>query len=1120
MYSKRQENSRRQKENSSQLTENSLESSQTEVRKSSQAANDIFGGQAASHETSSENLEPHFQTESQHAGTNQDRHDDGFRDPGEPDEHEDGNQENTADDQDDGVQPIIPALLRGFPQYTLATNLLNIEPSHYGFLAGLNNSMTFIPEKYVKKTRKVFTIYMQRMIDDSTDTNWKKFILLSPILFDNDGNKLLKDRKSLLMEKLVKLEADDWTSFTIGSLSQRSHREAKPFSDAEINKAAMRFMKVGEIGKAFSKLKQDRRRVAPSAEVFQKLQDKHPPAGDSGLPQSDIDSIFSYDINRDDDVQPISVDWSDISSVLSNSRHLVAHGLDKTRYEHLKKLCAIFDAKNEEAPDVQQFRKLFTIIIAKIVKADVPQSIQPIFHDSESIALPKNENDIRPIGLQMIYRKIAGTICNRATKEFNEEYFENLQYCTTKGGTEIIAHSFRAAFDENPDYDIFAMDGSNSFNSENRIRGLFEVRKHFPAMLPFLRMLYGSSSTAWYYGLPGGIEGIKCEEGVHQGCVNAMWLYSMTIHPFLQGLRDILGADGFNKFFADDGNIAASTEKMAQCIVYIFQEGPKYGYFLNREKGTYLLGKCESNEVAEAKKQHLVGLGLNPAIIKFHPDNDPDHVSEYGAKMVGSYLGSEVYVKHQLALKLESLKTEAEVIKSFPDAQSQNLMFRYCFCQKINYLQRLTPPPLIADFVSKFDDLKREIFETIVQMPIEDSIWRQCALDIQNGGLSYQRTHQVTTVAYIASVFEAKWDIENLFPDFLSTSTCFMATAFHTSCEELQRLSGKPIEYSIQELASLSAGRPPGSTFQNYLNDQIKEFTVQNFLDSVQDTKRLAWIDSLRNDHSIGGRWLEVCPKTEQYKFTPDEFRTALRYRLYLNNPAYIEGSHCSCKPRPYVDPRGHHLATGCGIGGTRQQTHDGVANVLKDMLNSAGLMTRREEVGCFREVDPDDNHRPDISVTNMPGKVKKLILDVAVTCPVPLRSNFELSRNMALSKSHLANQAYNKKMHKYQALCEANNLEFLPLIFESTGGMHSKAAEHFFKVIDLIVGKDDKGYKICCHLFWAARLSCCLQKSIAKAIISKSRVINGHLTSERSYEFTPDFIGNFPVAKDVNPRR
>ena len=65
------------------------------------------------------------------------------------------------------------------------------------------------------------------------------------------------------------------------------------------------------------------------------------------------------------------------------------------------------------------------------------------------------------------------------------------------------------------------MDGSNSFNSENRIRGLFEVRKHFPAMLPFLRMLYGSSSTAWYYGLPGGIEGIKCEEGVHQGCVNA-----------------------------------------------------------------------------------------------------------------------------------------------------------------------------------------------------------------------------------------------------------------------------------------------------------------------------------------------------------------------------------------------------------------------------------------------------------------------------------------------------------------------------------------------------------------------------------------------------------------------
>jgi len=128
-------------------------------------------------------------------------------------------------------------------------------------------------------------MYMQRVIDDPTELNWKKFFLLATILFDNDSTRLLKDRKSLLLSRLVSLERDEWNAFTLGSLSKKISRgaSATEFTNDEINKAAMRYVKVGEIGKAFRKIKQDRRKVVPSRDVFRQLQQKHPSPGDSGL---------------------------------------------------------------------------------------------------------------------------------------------------------------------------------------------------------------------------------------------------------------------------------------------------------------------------------------------------------------------------------------------------------------------------------------------------------------------------------------------------------------------------------------------------------------------------------------------------------------------------------------------------------------------------------------------------------------------------------------------------------------------------------------------------------------------------------------------------------------------
>ena len=107
-------------------------------------------------------------------------------------------------------------------------------------------------------------------------------------------------------------------------------------------------------------------------------------------------------------------------------------------------------------------------------------------------------------------------------------------------------------------------------------------------------------------------------------------MYSIGIHPILQEIKSIIGDDGFIKFFADDGNIVAPTDKMFKIITLISSLGPHLGYTLNKSKGTYLLGKCSSYEEAIIKKNILSSLNFIPYnSIIIHPHNLPENIDIY-----------------------------------------------------------------------------------------------------------------------------------------------------------------------------------------------------------------------------------------------------------------------------------------------------------------------------------------------------------------------------------------------------------------------------------------------------------------------------------------------------------
>ena len=950
---------------------------------------------------------------------------------------------------------------------------------------------------------------MQMLLDDGSDINWKKLILLPLILFDCNRNESLTERKRKYGIRLDKLQRDDWSSFTLGSLSKKTIK-TDPISQDEIHTAATRLADVGEIGKAFKKLKSDKNRIIPSNEVLLKLQSKFPGPGDTDLTAAQIASIYSYSSERNDDAESIVVSLAEIETIILKAKKQVAPGIDHMRYEQLKQLWGPYS----NDPTESNFRNLFTSVINKIVQAQVPPSIAPIFKDIELLALPKGEEDIRPIGLQLILKKIACAICLKRTNIFNKEHFKSLQYCMSPLGVDSVSLFIRAILESNPEMDLWAKDGDNGFGRLSRISGLYQTKEHFPEILPILRMIYGTSSNAWYMGLADGIENLDSSEGCQQGDVLSMWFYAMAIHPFLQKIRNVLGNEGFTKWYADDGNTVAPFNKMVEVIRIVKDEGPKVGYYIKFSKGSYLLGKCDTDDEAIRRKNTLVSLGLNEETIHMHPENDPENAVKFGCNILGSYVGSPSYIQSCLESKLEKLQLESESIKNYPNKQVQHLLLRLCFSQKINHLQRSIPPEYMTDFIGKFDLMKRDILENILGIRISDNKWFQCCLSTSDAGLGYQDVKRMAHPAYISSLVQCSNILEEISPTIFS-SDIPMIRSFHASLNANAQLSAStPLTYDDVKSILIEATKSK-ETLQSRLFFMQKENTVLNFQDTIRDSKQLAWIISLTSSNSKASRWLDVTPKAQEFKFKSEEFQALLCYRLMLPQPVYVPESKCYCKRTPKLDSYGHHLSAGCAKDGTLHKTHDAIKFVIKDICNFAGLVTRIEELRCFQEADPECNLRPDLSIYNYPYnnpalQGRKLILDVAVTHPVPILSTRTLSRNEALQPCRAANLYFQKKDNKYLALSQANNLEFLPIIFENTGKIHPRSESFLDEVLSLMLSNIDVRSRSALRFYWYAKLSCSLQKCLASAILTKSRIINGSLSKINNLKQVENFLADY----------
>jgi hypothetical protein len=589
----------------------------------------------------------------------------------------------------------------------------------------------------------------------------------------------------------------------------------------------------------------------------------------------------------------------------------------------------------------------------------------------------------------------------------------------------------------------------------SRWTALARIKVHFPFIIPFLGKIYGEDSQGWYFGHNSeearSITGIPSLEGVHQGDVLGSWIHCMATLPFVKELKDKVGEQGSSKFFIDDANLTAPYDQMLSALDHVFAEGPEVGYHLKRDKGVYLLGRCKDRAEAMRRKCELMAkYSFESSMIRIHPDNGGDKLL-YGAKVLGSFVGTEESIANRLEKKLAKLKKEADAITCVSSFQIRLLLLRWCFGQMIIFLQRTIPPKLIDTYLEPgFTELKKLVLNSILGKPngIPLKSFALAELHIQDSGLGLFHSSDTSKAAFLASFVECSDDLASLLsPDEAQVDTVLVQEA--TRCfEYFQQVDPTLTQDSLRKIASKSKSGIGDSTLQHYLSQLLRASHRAKVVSEFYDPREVAWLESLQDPHA--GLWLDTVPKTEMHRLPNDQFRVALTLRLYLPQKCILPATMCDCrkgKNEIPLDRQGIHLTTGCIKGGNSIHNHDRVKEQAVKILSYCGLSTKVEERNAFRGYDEDNGNRPDITIFNHPDHPGKFFLDVRLSSPVPANSG-RLELSDAKKKFRSGNKAFSEKVKAYKHATD-QGLGFLPIIFETTGQMHPDTQLFFMSCLE-----------------------------------------------------------------------
>jgi len=1006
------------------------------------------------------------------------------------------------------------------------TPILNIPLNKMGaFLGVVSSSSSGFPSKVVPLVRrlliKLSRDYLDNDISDALPLiklQFAKFVLCSspPALSSSEKEKRIR-------ALITKIDNGEWRDITLESLTFKKpfHIDTSQSSEKRLHNKVAKCIQYDNVSKAYKVLNGDTTRVPGSNATVQRLLDYHP----EKRPISDADSEELNRFHLPEDIMPVTIDSTLFRTSVTNTKSLTEPGIDGFRAEHLKQLTFFGSQDTEKDAFVNATCEIYNIML----KGSLPSECLPLFRNTHLIAIPKDQSDLRPLGLQSLDRKLicSALLNDTRFKKHNIDHFKNLQLCFQKRGCEEIIHFFSVLMQTQPSMSFLKLDGYIAYQNISRDYARLQIQRTAPFASPLVDALYGDISQSFYMS-DDGIITINSSEGCHQGCKLASWFYSMALQPLLEKIDTTIkdgNLESHNsvKALMDDIKIAADFEGICKSLRTVISDGPTVGYFLKKSKTVVTLGSCNGNiELASEQKRKLISeFELLPHNILIHPDDVAVDLKEetsklYGLKMLGSFIGSSAYVSEQLTAKGLKLNVEAEKLCCYPHIQDRLFLARLCFLPKGNYTFRTTTPYLSEGYLQNFEVQKKKILLSILgstQNNMSDDTYKQCCLPTNKGGLGLQFTRESALSAFIASFIQAvpslhksfpllfeKDDSEGLLSYNLSNTQYSLAQDLISSIEKINLIRGNEPELQIQSLSKLSLNKRLPDTendesfkLQNHIYKIAVAGKFKELVDSNTDYRPfIAFLTSECND--FGGTYLNSIPKNNVNKFNNAQFRAALQYRLFERQEVWVEGTICNCKSRTPLDAFGHHFANRCAKEGYRHAAHDKVARCLQEMFIALGQRVVLEPKRLFQ----DSLMKPDIISKNYPKANSQVIFDVTITEPSH-STNMHLST--ATTEFKAGEEAHLRKMQKYGDIATEHGYDFIPLVFESTG----RPSNDVLKVLRTLFQNYREMYQIPHSVVanmrkhWTCKLSATLQRSLADSIVQRSRYANAGYTKATS---------------------
>ena len=368
-------------------------------------------------------------------------------------------------------------------------------------------TVTRVPNAAVSVFRQCCSIPLERIASDPSDAvAWQHLMLVPRMVLTppKRGGRAGTQEIRHLCQKFLEYRWEELLQLNI----PRSSKESKVSRNHQRN-SALRLVCYGELSRAARILCS--KGLAPATQAtVDKLATKHP------LQRQ----IPEYEEPKPDSL--LNLNQQSLSRLIRSAPRGSGNGPSGWRYEHLRALIAD-----------RQICDYLHILCSAIASSSPPKQAITLLSASRLVALPKGVNDVRPIAIGEVLRRItAKAICSEKQTDF-QSFFCPIQHgVATEGGVETIVHHVQALIEQHPEWVILKSDVKNAFNSISRQHMLQQICNSFPDLYPHAFSMYGHVSSL-VYTMGERTVILQSQEGVHQGDPLGPSLFAIAIQPLL-----------------------------------------------------------------------------------------------------------------------------------------------------------------------------------------------------------------------------------------------------------------------------------------------------------------------------------------------------------------------------------------------------------------------------------------------------------------------------------------------------------------------------------------------------------------------------------------------------------